>query len=80
MGRSSALVVEGYKTGQAPLAQGCQDNARVAIVYDAVDCGMFSSGPAAEKLPLRARRAIGRSAKKAVTHSDDGYLKAILAN
>jgi len=41
-----------------PLAGG------VAIVRDAVDCGMFSSRPAAEKLPLRATRANNRSAKR----------------
>ena len=36
----------------------------VAIVRDAVDCGMFSSRPAAEKLPLRATRANSRSARR----------------
>ena len=36
----------------------------VAIVRDAVDCGMFNSRPAAEKLPLRATRANSRSAKR----------------
>ena len=36
----------------------------VAIVRDAVDCGIFSSRPAAEKLPLRATRANSRSAKR----------------
>ena len=36
----------------------------VAIVRDAVDCGMFSSRAAAEKLRLRAARANSRSAKR----------------
>ena len=36
----------------------------VAIVRDAVDCGIFSSRPAAEKLPLRATRVNSRSAKR----------------
>jgi len=36
----------------------------VAIVRDAVDCGIFSSRPAAEKLPLCATRANSLSAKR----------------
>ena len=36
----------------------------VAIVRDVVDCGMFSSRLAAEKLSLRATRANSRSAKR----------------